>query len=420
MENIKGNMSHMRREFHKLAEPGWLEFRTTVRVIDYLKSYGYDVKYGKEIHGNNRMGLPTKKERDDYINTLDLEADYDISEILEGYTGAVASFDTGKEGPTIGLRFDIDANGVEETSSEDHIPNKENFRSENNMAMHACGHDGHMTIGLSVAKWIIEEKESLKGKFILIFQPAEEGVRGGRSMVEAGVVDEIDYLLAGHIGLGVESGILGIGTIGFLATSKMDIYFEGVPSHAAASPESGKNALLAAASCAINLHTLTQFAAGMSRLNVGVLNAGTARNIVPSKAMMQIETRGENEDVNKQLKEKVKNVIEGSAKTFDVKYKVIEAGGAPAYNTYDKEFVGRVSEELQSKGFHIDIARSLGGSEDITYMMNRVEENGGKSIHFGYGTELSAAHHNDKFDFEEKTLHMAFDALTNTIKLLTK
>ena len=76
----------------------------------------------------------------------------------------------------------------------------------------------------------------------------------------------------------------------------MDIYFEGVPSHAGAAPELGKNALLAAASCALNLHTLTQFASGMSRLNVGILNAGSSRNIVPGKAMMQIETRGENED----------------------------------------------------------------------------------------------------------------------------
>lgn len=420
MNNIKNEMSSMRREFHKLAEPGWLEFRTTVKVIDYLKSYGYDVKYGKEILSDNRMGLPTEKEREDYLDTLNLEADYDITEILEGYTGAVAYFDTGKEGPTIGLRFDIDANAIEETSNADHRPNKEGFRSENNIAMHACGHDGHMAIGLSIAKWIVQEKENLKGKFVLIFQPAEEGVRGAKSMVEKGIVDGIDYLLAGHIGLGVESGILGLGTIGFLATSKMDIYFEGVPSHAGAAPELGKNALLAAASCSMNLHTLTQFGSGMSRLNVGVLNSGTARNIVPSKAMMQIETRGENEEVNKELKLKVNNVIEGSAKSFDVEYKVLEAGGAPAYNTYDKEFVEIIEKELVGKGFNIDIGRSLGGSEDVTYMMNRVEENGGKSIHFGYGTTLAAAHHNDEFDFDEETLGMAFDALAYTIKLLTK
>ncbi|MDR7871078.1 MAG: amidohydrolase [Tissierellaceae bacterium] len=419
MSVINEQMSKMRREFHQIAEPGWLEFQTTVRIINYLKSYGYEVEYGKSIHGE-RMGLPTEKKMKDYSNSLTLDVDYDISEILEGYTGVVAKLDTGKEGPTIAMRFDIDANDVEESNDKDHIPNKENFRSQNNFAMHACGHDGHITIGLSIAKWLMEEKDNLKGKFILIFQPAEEGVRGAKSMVEAGVLNGTDYLLAGHIGLGVESGVLGLGTVGFLATSKLDVYFEGVSSHAGAAPELGKNALLAAASCALNLHTLTQFASGMTRLNVGVLNAGTGRNVVPANAMMQIETRGENEEVNEALRNKVYGVIEGSAKTFDVNYRIVEAGSAPAYNTYDKDFVDLVGSHLKEEGFKIDVARSLGGSEDVTYMMNEVENNGGKALHFMFGSDLKAAHHNSKFDFDEEALEMAFKAFRNTVKLLIK
>lgn len=418
MSNLNEKMSEMRREFHKIAEPGWLEFKTTVKLINYLKSYGYELEYGKKIH-SERMGLPEEKFMKDYGNSLNLEADFDTSEILQGFTGVVAKLDTGKEGPTIGIRVDIDANGIEESSDEGHRPVKEGFRSENNFGMHACGHDGHITIGLTLAKWIMDNKDALKGKFVLIFQPAEEGVRGAKSLVEAGVVDELDYLLGGHIGLGVESGTLGLGTIGFLATSKLDVYFEGVPSHSGASPELGRNALLAAASCSLNLHTLTQFGSGMSRLNVGILNAGSSRNVVPDKAMMQIETRGENEEINEMLKEKVQAVIEGSATAFGVKYKVIEAGGAPAYNTYDKDFVELVSNHLKDE-FKIDIARSLGGSEDVTYMMNRVEEKGGKSIHFMFGSDLAAAHHNNKFDFDEDSLPMAFEALSKTIELLVK
>lgn len=413
-------MSRMRREFHQIAEPGWLEFQTTVKIIEYLKSYGYDdLTYGKAIHGE-RMGLPTKNKMEDYRDSLSLEADYDLSEILEGYTGVVAKLDTGKEGPTIAMRFDIDANDVEETHDEVHIPNKEGFRSKNDFAMHACGHDGHITIGLSIAKWLMDEKDDLKGKFIIVFQPAEEGVRGARSMVEAGVLDGADYFLAGHIGLGVENGVLGLGTIGFLATSKLDVYFEGVPSHAGAAPELGKNALLAAASCALNLHTLTQFASGMTRLNVGTLNAGSGRNVVPGNAMMQIETRGENEEVNEALRKKVDKVIEGSANTFDVEYRIVEAGSAPAYNTYNKEFVDEVGAYLKEDGFKIDIARALGGSEDVTYMMNEVENNGGKALHFMFGTKLAAAHHNNKFDYEEKTIEFAFNSLKKTIELLLK
>lgn len=411
-------MSKMRREFHQIAEPGWLEFQTTVRIIEYLKSYGYtDLSFGKSIHGQ-RMGLPTETKMKDYRNSISLEADFDISEILEGYTGVVARLDTGKEGPTIAMRFDIDANDVQESKDEDHKPHIEGFRSKNDFAMHACGHDGHITIGLSVAKWLIDERDNLKGKFIIIFQPAEEGVRGAKSMVEAGVLEGADYILAGHLGLGVERGTLGLGTIGFLATSKLDVYFEGVSSHAGAAPEQGKNALLAAASCALNLHTLTQFASGMTRLNVGVLNAGSGRNVVPANAMMQIETRGENEEVNAALRDKVEKVIEGSAKAFDVKYKIVEAGSAPAYNSYDKEFVGQVGAYLEENDFKTDVARTLGGSEDVTYMMNEVENNGGKAIHFMFGTTLAAAHHNSKFDYEEDSLELAVNALKKTVELL--
>lgn len=407
----------LRREFHQIAETGWLEFQTTIKIIDYLKSYGYNVEYGKSIHGE-RMGLPTDKEFEEQISTIKEKPNYDINEILEGYTGAVATFDTGNEGPTMAMRFDIDANGIEETNEDSHIPYKENFRSKRSNAMHACGHDGHITIGLSVAQWIMQNKDGLKGKFILIFQPAEEGVRGAKSMVETGVLNEVDYFLSGHIGLGAEKGILALGTIGFLATTKIDISFEGEPAHAGVSPELGKNALLAAANCAINLHTLPQFGLGMSRLNVGFLQSGTSRNIVPNKAIMQIETRGENEEINELLKVKVANVIEGAAKTFDVKYKSVLAGGAPAYNSYDKEFVEKLDTHLKNEGFNTAIGRSLGGSEDASYMMNEVESNGGKAMYFLFGTDLAAPHHNNKFDFDEEILMTAYKAFTSSIELL--
>ena len=418
MENLKMQMSTKRRSFHKIAEPGWMEFRTTLRLLEELSSYGYELDYGKKIH-SQRMGLPKEEIMKAYVDSLGLKSDFDLSEILEGYTGVVARLDTGRKGPRIGLRFDIDANGIEEARDEGHRPFSEGFASENNFAMHACGHDGHMTIGLTLAKWVSENRDNLKGSFTFIFQPAEEGVRGAKSMVGAGVVDNLDYLLGGHLGLGVESGVLGLGTVGFLATSKLDIYFEGVPSHSGASPELGRNALLAAASCALNLHSLPQFGSGMSRLNVGILRAGSSRNVVPSTAFMEVETRGENEEINQLLREKVDKVIEGSALAFGVKFRVEEAGGAPAYNSYDKDFVALVADHLEGD-FKIDIARSLGGSEDITYMMNRVEELGGRSLHFMFGSDLKAAHHNNRFDFDEESLAMAFKALRRTIELLVE
>lgn len=407
----------LRREFHKCAEIGWLEFETTVKIIEYLKSFGYDVIYGKKIH-SERMGLPNESTMRGHKDELKLEADFDLSEILEGYTGAVGILDTHKDGPTVAMRFDIDANGIEETNDASHLPNKKNFASLNKNMMHACGHDGHIAIGLLVAEKIAERRDNLRGRFIFIFQPAEEGVRGAKSIVGTGVLKGVDYLLSGHIGFRAEESEIVCGTLGFLATSKLDIYFEGKPAHAGASPELGRNALLAAANCALNLHTLTQSGGGMSRLNVGVLKAGNARNIVPHKAEMQIETRGENEEVNEFLLTRVQNVIEGSAKSFDVKYKVVSVGDAPSYNEFNKDFVERLAKNLNIEGCKVTIGKPFGGSEDITYMMNEVEKNGGKSVYFMFGTKLSAPHHNNKFDFDENVLKLAYDAYMQSINAL--
>lgn len=306
----------LRRDFHSYPEVGWLEFRTTIKIIDFLKELGYELDYGKKIHSPSRMGLPSKEEAQQHLQGLALKANYDIEEILESYTGAVARLDTGRPGPKIGLRFDIDALRIEESQDQDHLPVKEGFVSKNTSSMHACGHDGHAAIGLDLARWLMDNKDQLSGSFVLIFQPAEEGVRGAKSMVEAGVLDGLDYLLGGHIGNSGDKDILGVGTRGFLATSKLDVSFTGIPSHAGASPEKGKNALIAAASATMALHSLTQFSTGMGRLNVGVLKAGSSRNIVASQALMQIETRGESQEINDQILARTYQVIEGTAQVF--------------------------------------------------------------------------------------------------------
>ncbi|NLM44722.1 MAG: M20 family metallo-hydrolase [Clostridiales bacterium] len=417
MVNTDQKLINLRREFHRCAETGWLEFETTIKIIKYLKSFGYKVKYGKEIHGD-RMGLPDSDAIKKHKETISIDTDFDVSEILDGYTGAVGILDTHKDGPVIALRFDIDANGIEESNDKEHRPTMEGFASKKPNAMHACGHDGHIAIGLTVAEQLAMDKHHLSGKYILIFQPAEEGVRGAKSIVESGILKDVDYLISGHIGLGAEENEIVCGTIGFLATSKLDIYFEGKPAHAGANPEMGKNALLAASNCALNLHTLTQFGRGMSRLNVGILKAGTARNIVPHKAFMEIETRGENGDVNSLLLQKVYQVIEGSARSFDVKYRIVEAGGAPAYNNLDKSFIDGLVEVLKKKNMKITTGKSLGASEDITYMMNEVERNGGKSVYLMFGTKLTAPHHNNRFDFDESVLNLAYEAYLEIIRSL--
>ena len=146
--------------------------------------------------------------------------------------------------------------GVEDETAN-HRPWREGFASINRGAMHSCGHDGHTAIGLAVAEVLVNQKEGLFGTLKLIFQPAEEGVRGAKAMTEKGIVDDVDFLLGMHLGGPLrKTGQIGCDTPGFLATTKVDAIFTGVPAHAGAAPEQGKNAALAAAAAMLNLHAI--------------------------------------------------------------------------------------------------------------------------------------------------------------------
>ena len=139
--------------------------------------------------------------------------------------------------------------------------------------MHACGHDGHTAVGLELARWLVEHKDQLCGKFKLIFQPAEEGVRGARAMCEAGIVDDVDYFLSGHVGGVIGRGEVAVMDGGFLASSKFDIAIEGKPAHAGNAPQQGNNALMAACAASMMLQGIPRHADGVTRVSLGTLQA---------------------------------------------------------------------------------------------------------------------------------------------------
>ena len=296
IDSIENKIIERRRDFHKFAESAWTEFRTASIIARQLKDLGYEVKVGKEVMSEeDRMGLPDEEVLEKhYKRALQQGADKEyIERVKGGFTAVVGILDAG-DGPTIALRFDIDAVDVSESNSDDHLPYKEGFNSINENVMHACGHDGHGAIGLGVAQTLMEIKDKIQGKVKLIFQPAEEGVRGAKSITTSGVLDDVDYILAGHIGIKEDSlGELYCGVGGFLATSKFDAYFTGVATHAGGSPEKGRNALLAGSTAALNLHAIPRHSEGATRINVGKFTAGTGRNVIPANASMMIETRGD-------------------------------------------------------------------------------------------------------------------------------
>lgn len=416
---IEEELIRLRRHFHKYAEPAWMEFLTTVKIIEELKNYNLDIYYGKEIYFNKRMGLPEKSILESYKNSISISDIEKKEEILDSYTGLIAVLDTKKIGPNIGFRFDIDANELCESNSLGHLPNILNFSSKNSFAMHACGHDAHMSIGIELAKILASNIKKLKGKIIFIFQPAEEGVRGAYSLMNNPIIDKLDYLAGMHIGMDVKSGEIGVGSHGFLATKKIDIIFKGKASHAGASPEKGHNALLAASSAVLNFNSLAQHSMGEARINVGKLNAGSGRNIIANKAKIEMEIRGENDHIISYLYDGVNRIVEGSAISYDCSYEIEIKGQAPSLISYDEEFIKNLRNYYKEKSYKL-VDANLKGSEDIAYLLNEVRKKGGKTVHFILGSNLKDSHHSEEFDINEKDMLRGVDIMVDFVKYIEK
>ncbi len=415
---VKENLVDLRREFHRCAETGWLEVETTFRIIEYLQKLGYNLEFGKKIH-HNPMGMPTEELISIHrikCEKLKMCSFLEREEILQGYTGVVASLDTGIPGPTMAFRFDIDGLKIPE-GVKGHRPYEENFNSKDPSTSHSCGHDGHIAIGLQLAETIINIKDELRGKIKLIFQPAEEEVRGAKSMVEAGVLKDIDYFFSGHIGFISKDNAVGVKVRNMFATNKIEVEFLGKSAHAGICPEEGKNALLAAASCILNLHSQVQFGKSMARLNVGVLHGGTGKNIIADRAVLQLETRGDTNETNDRMLSMVKNVVKGTALCYGVEYNIKVVGSARAYNSKEDEFSEEIINNLKSLNAEIIENFSFGASEDVTYMLEEVETKGGKAMFFIFPSVIQAPHHNPYFDFDEDSLVIAHDTYETMLRI---
>lgn len=422
INSIEEKIILYRRDFHKYPELGWTEFRTASIIASRLNELGFQVKYGKEIFSEvDRMGVPSAETLDaNYARALGQGAcEKFIEELKGGYTGVLGVLNLG-EGPTVAMRFDIDAIGLNESNEEDHLPFKHGFNSANDGIMHSCGHDGHAAIGLGVANTLAHFKDRLKGlgTIKLVFQPAEEGVRGAKSMVKSGILDDVDYIIGNHIMSDEKYGTLICGANGFMATSKLDVSFKGLPAHAGAAPNEGRNALLAACSAVLNLNSIPRHKDGASRINVGTLISGSDRNVIPEEASMKLETRGQTTEINDYVKTYAERIIKHAAEMHETKYEISYSGEALVGNS-SPDLIGRLANIGRGLGnFNsiIETENKAAGSEDFTYMMDRVQKNGGQGIFFMLGASLdenqSLGHHTANFDLDENVLARSVSLFT--------
>ena len=408
VQTLEDELIACRRDFHKFPELGWHEVRTASLIAAELARTGIDFKLGSEVFKTeDRMGLPSQQEFDEnYERALQQGANRDYAEQLKnGFTGIVATLGKG-DGPSIALRFDIDALPITEASDDEHVPAANGFSSVNDGVMHSCGHDGHAAIGLAVCKTLKHFETRLNGQVKIFFQPAEEGVRGAKAMANSGLLDNIDYLLTGHIAFKAnQNGSLVVSTKGFLATSKLDVTFKGKSAHAGAAPQDGKNALLSAATAVLNLHAIPRHAGGFSQINVGKLNAGTMRNGICADATLLIETRGLTSEINTFMEESAIRILKAAAEMHGCEVDISFTGSAASGDS-DAEVADLAREVATEIPQYQEISEdpNFNGSEDATFLMSKVQENGGKAGYMMFGAKIAENHHHPKFDFAESEM----------------
>ena len=407
----------LRRDLHRHPEPAWCEFYTTARLVEALEARGVDeCHYGPAIHtAGDRHTIPDEETLDEWRERA-REAGADESVLADldaGFTGVIAVLDRGS-GPTVGLRVDIDALPIREADDEAHHPAAAGFRSANEGYMHACGHDAHATIGLGVIDRLLDSDAA--GRFVIVFQPAEETISGAKSIAASGVLDEVEFLLALHIGLDHPSGEVVAGIDDFLAVRQFRADFAGESAHAGARPDAGNNAVQAMASAVGNLHGLPRHADGATRVNAGRVGGGTASNVVPEAAFIEGEVRGETTALMESMWERATTVLEGAAAMCGCRVDVETLGDAPSAESDAAlaAVVGDVARRTAGVERVVEHG-SLGGSEDATYLMQAVQSRGGLATYVGVGTDHPGGHHTPTFDVDEADIDVAIDVLAETM-----
>lgn len=403
-DQMLAELKTLRRMFHQRPEIGFHEFWTTAKICAYLSRLNCTLFYGDRLYGD----FPEPELLSQWKNKVTDRAGEDQQtenwiDQLNGRTGVVAWIDGGKPGPTFGFRFDIDGLPIAESTEKTHRPFSQGFHAVNGN-MHACGHDGHVAMGLVLARLLAEQAPQLHGNCYLFFQPAEETIFGGKIFSKLPFVKEIDYFFAIHIGLIPSRDV--ICGLSFLADKRYQVSFRGRSAHAGAQPEAGRNALLAACSAVTQLYAVSRHSQGASRINIGRFSADNAANIIADTAQFELDLRGETNAICDYLDRRAGEILRGAAQMHAVEADMtFVADAETAVNS--PELMQEVKKACLDIGIEEEaiVDRFLvSGSEDATFIMNEVLRSGGLATYIGLCSQTYGGHHNETFDLDEDLL----------------
>jgi hippurate hydrolase len=350
----------------------------------------------RDIHREPELGFDTEKTARKVLDALEglpLEIETGVAQ-----NGLVATLAGEGEGPTVGLRADMDALPItEETGLA--------FASEVEGKMHACGHDAHTSMLVGAAHALSGMRERLNGTVKFIFQAAEEGGGGGRVMVEEGVAGGLDSIFALHLWPGLPFGTVATkaGPI-MAAADAFEMEVRGTGGHGAM-PHLSADAIVVAA------HVVTALQTVVSRevdpvepavLTVGEIGAGTAFNIIPETARLGGTVRTLNEDLRKRMPERIEAVARGVAGGMRADAHLDYTFSYPVTRN-DADAANRAlgaAGDLFGEEAALELANPSMGAEDFAYFLEKVP---GAFVWLGVGEDVSGLH-TPQFAFDEEIL----------------
>jgi amidohydrolase len=364
-------------------------------VVNRIAAFAPDMKeWRRHLHMIPELGLECHKTAAFVAERL---REFGVDELHEGLatTGMVAIIEGRGEGPTIGLRADMDGLPIIEETGVD-------YASTHAGRMHACGHDGHTTMLLGAAKYLTETR-NFAGRVALIFQPAEEAGGGAEVMVREGVMDRFDIsqVYALHNMPGVEQGAFFTtpGPI-MAAVDTFHIHIKGRGGHGAM-PHETHDPVMAACGIAQAIQTIVSRNHKATQdlvVSVTQIHTGSADNVIPDTAYINGTVRTFDKGVQAMVQRRMKDIVAGQAVSFDVEAELVYDAGYPAtINDTDKSIFaadvarGVVGERQVSD----DMTRKM-GAEDFSYML---EKRPGAYLFLGQGE--GAGLHHPAYDFND-------------------
>ncbi len=335
-------------------------------------------------------------------------------------TGIVATIDSGKPGPVLAIRADMDALPIQE---ENDVP----YKSQHDGIMHACGHDGHTAIALGTAYYLANHRHSFEGIIKLIFQPAEEGPGGAKPMVEAGVLKnpDVDAIIGLHLWNNLPLGTLGVRSGALMAAVELfDCTIQGKGGHGAI-PHQTIDTVVVASQIVTALQTIV--ARNVSPLEsavvtIGSLHAGHTHNVIADSAVMEGTVRYYNPNYDGFFHQRIEEIIAGICQSHGASYDLNYYSLYPALinDQHIANLVRSVAETVvETPAGVVPDCQTMAG-EDMAFFLNEIP-----GCYFFLGSanpekDLAYPHHHPRFDFDETVLCLGVEMFIRCVEKFTK